>query len=125
MNQEPASPMPAAAAAASALEGASLNSSLTAMDWLPKGPFLNDVNRPLDPLLADYVDQFILFHLIRIWHTLWRRHTTYKYLPLDERQGGRPGHGRRLGPACEWVVLGLGGRAGPAHHGARQLHLQG
>ena len=42
MNQEPASPMPAAAAA-SALEGASLNSSLTAMDWLPKGPFLNDV----------------------------------------------------------------------------------
>ena len=32
MNQEPASPPPAAAAA---LEGASLNSSLTAMDWLP------------------------------------------------------------------------------------------
>ena len=53
MNQEPASPTPAAAAAASALEGASLNSSLTAMDWLPKGPFLNDVKRPLDPLIAD------------------------------------------------------------------------
>ena len=51
--------------------------------------------------------------------------TSHKYLPLDERQGGRPGHGRRLGPAGQRVVLGLGGRAGPAHHRARQLHLQG